>query len=50
VIKKLSAWSGALAVRITTEAKELGWIVGDDINVFVKDGKIIIEKLRSDVK
>ena len=45
MIKKLSAWSGAFAVRITTEAKELGWKVGDDINVFVKDGKIIIEKL-----
>lgn len=46
MIKTLSAWSGALAVRITTEAKELGWEVGDDISVFVKDGKIIVEKLK----
>lgn len=46
MIKKLSVWSGALAVRITTEAKKLGWKAGDDISVFVKDGKVIIEKLK----
>ena len=49
MIKKLSAWSGALAVRITTEAKELGWKVGDDISVFVEGDKIIIEKLKEDI-
>ena len=49
MVKKLSAWSGALAVRISTESKELGWIVGDDISVFVKDGKIIIEKLKENL-
>ena len=46
MIKKISAWSGALAIRITTEAKKLGWKVGDDISVFVKGDKIIIEKFK----
>ena len=46
MIKKLSAWSGAIAVRITTEVKELGWKEGDEVSVFVKDGKVIIEKMK----
>ena len=50
MIKKLSAWSGALAIRITTEAKKLGWEVGDDINIIVKDDKIVIEKLNIKLK
>ncbi|MCB2296020.1 hypothetical protein LGK95_21450 [Clostridium algoriphilum] len=43
--KKISKWSGALAVRITTEAKELGWKAMDDVNVTIEDNKIIIEKV-----
>ena len=46
MVKTLSAWSGALAVRITTEAKELGWKVGDDISVYIQGEKIIIEKVK----
>ena len=48
MIKKLSAWSGALAVRITTEAKELGWKELDDVNVTIENDKIIIEKLKKE--
>lgn len=44
MIKKLSAWSGALAVRITTEAKELGWQVNDEVNVTIEKERIVIEK------
>ena len=46
MIKKLSAWSGAIAVRITTEAKELGWKEGNEVNVSIKDGKVIIEEVK----
>ena len=46
MIKKLSAWSGALAVRVTTEAKKLKWKEGDEVSVSVENDKIIIEKLK----
>ena len=46
MIKKLSAWSGALAVRITTEAKQLGWKESDEVNVEIKKEKIVIEKVK----
>lgn len=46
MIKKLSAWSGALAVRITTEAKQLGWKESDELNVAIEKDKIIIEKVQ----
>ena len=44
MIKKLSAWSGALAVRITTEAKELGWKESDNVDITIDGDKIIIRK------
>ena len=46
MIKKLSAWSGALAVRITTEAKQLGWKELDNVNVSIEKNKIIIQKVK----
>jgi len=46
MIKKISAWSGAMAVRITTEGKQLGWAVNDEVNVTVEKNKIIIEKVK----
>ncbi|MBW9154275.1 hypothetical protein [Clostridium estertheticum] len=45
MIKKLSAWSGALAVRITTEAKELEWKESDNVDVSIEGDKIIIKKV-----
>ena len=46
MIKKLSAWSGALAVRITTEAKLLGWKVNDDVEVKINKNYIILVKVK----
>ena len=46
MIKKLSAWSGALAVRITTEAKLLGWKESDSVNVTIEKDKVVIERVK----
>ena len=46
MIKKISAWSGALAVRITTEAKQLGIKEGDYVEVTVEKNSIIIKLVK----
>ena len=46
MIKKLSAWSGALAVRITTEAKQLGWKENDNVSVTVENDRVVIERIK----
>lgn len=43
-IKKVGTVGGAFIVRLTTELKELGIELGDNVNISVKGGKIIIEK------
>lgn len=44
-IRKVGTVGGALIVRLTVELREVGISLGDNVNVVVKDGKIIIEKL-----
>lgn len=43
-IRKVGTVGGASIVRLTTELREIGIFIGDNVNVIVKDGKIIIEK------
>ena len=43
-IRKVGTTGGALIVRLTTELREAGILLGENVSVIVKDGKIIIEK------
>lgn len=45
MIKKISFLSGALGVRITTEAKKLGWKADDRVKIKVVEDTIVITKV-----
>jgi len=43
-IRKVGTVGGALIVRLTVELREIGIVLGDNVDIIVKDNKIIIEK------
>ena len=44
VTRKIGTVGGALIVRLTIELREVGIKLGDNVNVSIKNGKIIIGK------
>ena len=43
-VAKIGSWAGSLSLRLTEELKSLGLKETDIVNIYVKDGKIIIGK------
>ena len=43
-IRKVGTTGGAWIIRLTTELREAGIVLGDNVNVIVENGKIVIEK------
>lgn len=48
--KKLGIWGKSLAIRLDSECKDLNWNEKDRIHVYIKDGKIILEKINEEFK
>jgi antitoxin component of MazEF toxin-antitoxin module len=44
ITRKVGTVGGALIVRLTVELREVGIKLGDNVNISIKGGKIIIEK------
>ena len=45
ILKIAKEGNGSLFVRTTKQFKELGWTQGEEVLAYVKDGKVIIEKI-----
>lgn len=48
-MKKVCAWGNSMAIRLTKELKELDIEINDNVNTYVKNGKIIIEKIENEI-